>query len=121
MKAISSRNDTQKAIKAGVRQTGIPRHATCRTSRHSFATHLLEDGYDIRTVQELWHPELRPVKAGVEAPQASAMSWVERADHSRSYNECVNNPGLVTGTSAGVLSMSCESSYTVFISRRAPK
>jgi site-specific recombinase XerD len=60
MKLLPPDSDKKKPTEAPVRKTGISKHASSHTFRHSLATYLFEDGFDIRTVQEfLGHKDVK--------------------------------------------------------------
>ena len=72
----------QKAVKEAVRRSGIAEPASCHTFRHSFATDLLEDGYDIRTVQQLLgHRDVRTTMIYTHVLKRGSLAVRSPLDH----------------------------------------
>jgi integron integrase len=86
----------QKAVKVAVDRAGITKRVSCHTFRHSFATHLLENGVNIRVVQELMgHADVKTTEIYTHVMQKDISAVVSPLDH------LVRNGHVATGE-AGV-------------------
>lgn len=88
-----STRTVQRAVERAVRKAGIKKHATCHTLRHSFATHLLESGTDIRAIQKLLgHKRLETTAIYTHVTDARIRSTKSPLDLIRQQLE-TNQPG----------------------------
>lgn len=89
----------QNAVRGAVLATGMKKRASCHTLRHSFAAHLLEEGYDIRAIQDLLgHKALGTTMVYAQAARQKATPSREAATHLPGLALCLANAELEATT-----------------------
>ncbi|HSJ23438.1 MAG TPA: integron integrase [Longimicrobiales bacterium] len=92
----------ERAIKRGVRASGIPKPATCHTLRHSFATETLRGGCDIRTLQQIMgHTDIRTTMIYLHVIQQTGLyvrSPLDRPDDGYDFSSDIVSPRALPGT-----------------------
>ena len=86
----------QKSVKKSSDTVGLSKKVSCHTLRHSFATHLLESGSDIRTVAAPVHPCSRGICTSCTSQEMLGHSDVATT---MIYTHVLNRPGLVVSSS----------------------
>jgi len=82
------RSSVQMAFKAALKQSGVPKRASVHSLRHSYATHLLEAGNNLRFIQEV---------LGHRSPETTAIYYAQTPDMCTKLIQVIDNKAMLVG------------------------